>query len=234
MKKTILVIEDEKVTRDNLLSFLISEGFDAISADNGIIGIDLATNNLPDLIICDILMPEMDGYDVLFNLQQNETTKSIPFIFLTVTNEEEFLAQNQLFTPDDYLRKPVTSKRLRKAINAKLNNRQVNQWASSSQLELELKQIKEKLNSLEEYTLAKDSLLANVCKHLKLSLTNINRDIRELKKQEYSFELNQCVEKIQKEFISMFTLINQVSELQDIVTLDNYQILEEFDIPDLN
>ncbi|MEM8613386.1 MAG: response regulator, partial [Cyanobacteria bacterium P01_H01_bin.105] len=83
MTQTILVIEDEAQTRDIFLRCLKFEKFKGIGAENGSTGVRLATQHRPDLVVCDIMMPDMDGYEVLSSLRQNEVTASIPFIFLT-------------------------------------------------------------------------------------------------------------------------------------------------------
>lgn len=79
----ILVIEDETNVRQNLLELLRCENFDVIAAENGYIGVQLANEEIPDLIICDVMMPELDGHGVLKILRQQLTTATIPFIFLT-------------------------------------------------------------------------------------------------------------------------------------------------------
>ncbi|NJM97053.1 MAG: response regulator [Phormidesmis sp. RL_2_1] len=123
MPETILVIEDERMTRTNLLGFLRSEGYESLGAANGKEGIQLAQRHLPDLIICDILMPELDGYDVLMTLQKNPQTASIPFIFLTVAADEDGFRHGLSLGADDYLSKPVTSKQLGAAITAQLKKK---------------------------------------------------------------------------------------------------------------
>lgn len=121
MKKKILVIEDERATRTNILGFLDSEGFDAIGAENGHLGIQAAKTHIPHLIICDVLMPGLDGYDVLTQLQGDPTTADIPFIFLTVETDRQGLNQGLEMGSDDYLRKPITDERLRSAIKNRLH-----------------------------------------------------------------------------------------------------------------
>ena len=81
----ILVIEDEAELRTNVARLLKAEGFEVLTAENGAVGVDTAVALLPDLIICDISMPEMDGFGVLFSLRENVTTSHIPFIFLTAS-----------------------------------------------------------------------------------------------------------------------------------------------------
>ena len=102
----ILVIEDEQDICLNILKALEYEGFEAIGAENGRSGVQLAKQHLPDLVICDILMPELSGYGVLIELRRNQQTASIPFIFLTAkTGQEDFQKGIQLGA-DAYLTKP--------------------------------------------------------------------------------------------------------------------------------
>jgi diguanylate cyclase (GGDEF)-like protein len=119
--QTILVIEDESIIRENLLRLLKAEHFRAIGAEDGRVGLQLAQTQPPDLILCDILMPQMDGYEVLKHLQQNPATAPIPFLFLTAkANKDDFRAGMDLGA-DDYLTKPFTSAQVLKAIATRLN-----------------------------------------------------------------------------------------------------------------
>jgi CheY-like chemotaxis protein len=228
MVKKILVIEHEKIIRDNLLRFLNSEAFNVLVAENGEIGVNLAIDNIPDLIICDILLPEMDGYDVLLYLQQNPKTMTIPFIFLIATNEKDFLLKNQLFSQDDYLQKPISKDKLRRLIANKLSQPEVDLQKSSYEYQLQLDQVEEQLRKLTEYSRAKDNLLVNLCQNLRQSLSFLSKEIKILKNLNLSQEQNDCIERIQKEFLSMLTRINQVSELQRIISPENYLLLEQF------
>ena len=106
--KKILVIEDELSLRQNLLDLLDAEDFDAVGADNGRIGIKLAQQTVPDLIICDVMMPELDGYEVVKTLRRNPATATIPFIFLTAKADKTDLRQGMELGADDYLTKPFT------------------------------------------------------------------------------------------------------------------------------
>lgn len=116
----ILVIEDERSIRLNLLKLLSAEGFQTISADNGRTGVQLALIEQPDVIICDVLMPELDGYGVLKTLQQNPVTATIPFIFLTAKTERSDWRQAMALGADDYLTKPFTRAELLDAIASRL------------------------------------------------------------------------------------------------------------------
>jgi YesN/AraC family two-component response regulator len=114
--KKILVIEDEAQNRNSLLKYLKAEGFDAIGMENSGVGLKQPQEQLPDLVLCDIRMLELDGYGVLAALHQNPVTARITFIFLTVKGTEAELRQGMELEADDYLTKPSTVEELLKAI----------------------------------------------------------------------------------------------------------------------
>ena len=116
----ILVIEDEPEMRRNLLMILKLEQFQPLGAENGRIGVALAQREAPDLILCDIMMPELDGHGVLAALRQDPATANIPFIFLTAKGEKADLRQGMNLGADDYLTKPVARADLLRAVTARL------------------------------------------------------------------------------------------------------------------
>ena len=116
----ILVIEDDNVTRNLYLKGLKAKGFDAIGADNGLAGIQRAQDRIPDLVICDITMPDMDGYDVLTTLRRDPVTAIIPFIFLTGSSTRADVRKAMELGADDYLTKPSTLDELLKVIATRL------------------------------------------------------------------------------------------------------------------
>ncbi|PZV16189.1 MAG: GGDEF domain-containing response regulator [Pseudanabaena sp.] len=117
---TILVIEDVEALREEIMETLSYEGFDVLGAENGLIGVQIAKTYLPNLIICDIAMPELDGYGTLIALRQEPKTSMIPFIFLTAMTEKADMRQAMQLGADDYLTKPFTSAELFGAIAARL------------------------------------------------------------------------------------------------------------------
>jgi signal transduction histidine kinase len=118
--KKILVIEDMPSIREETLTLLELEAFEVMGAENGVVGVQLAQKQLPDLIICDIMMPELDGYGVLETLRKNPATATIPFIFLTAKAEKADLRQGMALGADDYITKPFTADELLAAVNARL------------------------------------------------------------------------------------------------------------------
>ncbi|MBN3926894.1 response regulator [Nostoc sp. NMS4] len=117
---TILIIEDEPQVRENIQEILQLSDFKTLIAVNGKIGLEIAQKNLPDLIICDIMMPELDGYSVLSALRKNEATINIPLIFVTAKAERSDFRQGMDFGADDYLTKPFTPEELLSAIASRL------------------------------------------------------------------------------------------------------------------
>jgi DNA-binding response OmpR family regulator len=122
----ILIIEDEPETRDMFLEALREEGFEVIGAENGRVGIQKIQKYLPDLIICDVAMPELNGNQVLATLRQNSSTAMIPLIFLTAITSESQQHQGIQLEANDYLTKPCTIEKLLEAI-AKISNHSLNQ-----------------------------------------------------------------------------------------------------------
>ncbi|WP_445173346.1 EAL domain-containing protein [Microcoleus sp.] len=122
--KKILVIEDEQIIRENILKLLKAEGFDVTGAENGAQGLNAAVSNLPDVIICDVMMPELDGYGVLMALRSNPVTATLPFVFLTGKAERSEMRQGMELGADDYLTKPFTKAELVGAISSRLKKQE--------------------------------------------------------------------------------------------------------------
>jgi DNA-binding NarL/FixJ family response regulator len=117
---TILIVEDQPDMRRNLATILEMENYTVITASNGRAGLDLARRRKPSLILCDVMMPEMDGYMVLQSLRANSETAGTPFIFLTAKSEKVDLRAGMNLGADDYLTKPVTATDLLAAVGARL------------------------------------------------------------------------------------------------------------------
>src|SRR5258708_22703695 len=118
--KKILVIEDEPEMRRNITALLRYKEYEPIGAENGRLGLEMARREKPDLILCDVMMPELDGYGVLRALQADAQLALIPFIFLTAKGEKDDLRSGMNLGADDYLTKPVANNDLVQAIEARL------------------------------------------------------------------------------------------------------------------
>lgn len=120
MTKKVLLIEDDAVLRENTAELLGLLDYQVITAANGKIGVDKAIKEQPHIIVCDIMMPELDGYDVLELLSNDAHTKYIPFIFLSAKTERQDVRKGMNLGADDYITKPFNEDDLVSAIESRL------------------------------------------------------------------------------------------------------------------
>src|SRR5215207_8957285 len=125
MNKTILVIDDNSNIRDNTAEILELAGYKTFTAENGKQGVDIAVKEKPAVIVCDIMMPELDGYGVLHLLRKNPDTRNIPFIFLTAKAERSDFRKGMEMGADDYLTKPFDDVELLNAIESRLKKNDI-------------------------------------------------------------------------------------------------------------
>lgn len=148
--KHILLIEDDVVLRENIAELLELSNYNVITASHGKSGVFMAKEHLPDIIVCDIMMPEMDGYGVLKELSKIENTRHIPFIFLSAKTEYKDVRKGMDMGADDYLTKPFHEKELKNAIESRLAKASILQDIRDEyQVKID-KYLKEELNTLED------------------------------------------------------------------------------------
>ncbi|MFM2432459.1 MAG: hypothetical protein RLZZ511_3673 [Cyanobacteriota bacterium] len=133
--RNVLVIEDEPQIRENLHEILTLCNFNAIAVANGLQGLDALKVMLPDIILCDVNMPEMDGHDFLRMVQTDQLTANIPFIFLTSNASRPDVRSGMELGASDYLTKPVQADELIKAINVQIAKQTIAQRQSEEQLD---------------------------------------------------------------------------------------------------
>jgi DNA-binding NarL/FixJ family response regulator len=119
--KTILLIEDQPDMRENIATILEMEDYAVLTANDGEEGMELARDEKPDLILCDVMMPKMDGYDVLHALRGDSSIRGTPFVFLTAKGEKRDQRAGMNLGADDYLTKPVTAEDLLATVSARLD-----------------------------------------------------------------------------------------------------------------
>jgi signal transduction histidine kinase len=150
----ILVIEDEAILREEVIEWLTLEGYEATGAADGIAGVGAAFHHRPDLIICDVTMPRLDGYGVLLELRANPATADIPFIFLTARASHEDIRVGMDLGADDYVTKPFTRLELLNTVQTRLEKKSVHdaqsqaeieQWKQAFEQEREQRQFKARL-----------------------------------------------------------------------------------------
>jgi CheY-like chemotaxis protein len=134
-QRTVLIIDDHVDIRENTAEILDLAGYKTFKAENGKRGVDLAVKEKPSIIICDIMMPELDGYGVLHLLRKNTDTQNIPFIFLTAKTERSDFRKGMEMGADDYITKPFDDIELLSAIEIRLKKADIldHRYAASPQ-----------------------------------------------------------------------------------------------------
>ncbi len=120
MDESILIIEDNASLRENASEILKLANYNVLSAENGIIGVELARQHKPNLILCDIVMPELDGYGVLQILENNEDLLGIPFVFISAKSDKKDFRKAMDMGADDYLMKPFDGDDLLRVVSSRL------------------------------------------------------------------------------------------------------------------
>jgi CRP-like cAMP-binding protein/FixJ family two-component response regulator len=120
MTKKVLLIEDDAVLRENTAELLELSNYEVMVAPNGKVGVEMAKNQSPDIIVCDIMMPELDGYGVLELLSKDDNTKYTPFIFLSAKTERKDVRKGMDLGADDYITKPFSEDELISAIESRI------------------------------------------------------------------------------------------------------------------
>ena len=167
----ILVIEDEVEIRSNLLELLSIEDYDVVAADNGVTGLLGAIEHSPDLIICDVMMPELDGYHVLQALRQEPETLTVPFIFLTALANKGDIRRGMVLGADDYLTKPFTRSDVLTAVETRLQKQASQAQIHDGQvavLRQEMQRVRAGLNSNQA------ELLTDMRHHLKDAVAKLD------------------------------------------------------------
>jgi two-component system, sensor histidine kinase and response regulator len=137
----ILVVDDERFLREDISDVLALEGFEVYTAANGREGIELARLHQPDLVICDIAMPELDGYQVLLEMRKDPAMNATPFIFVTARTDRSNVRQGMEMGADDYITKPFTNKELITAIRARLSRQESVRVANEHDLDTAKQQL---------------------------------------------------------------------------------------------
>lgn len=171
MKAKILIIEDNKDVRENIEEILFLSDYDVTTAANGKLGVQAALTNRPNLIICDIMMPELDGYGVLKILNNNPSLADIPFIFLSAKTEKFDVRRGMMLGATDFLTKPFDDQELLEVIDIRLKKASVSTLENNSMMQLS------------EVSVEKAKI--------KLSSLIGDKEKRQLKKRESLFEVGQ-------------------------------------------
>ncbi|MBN3962681.1 response regulator [Nostoc sp. NMS8] len=197
----ILVIEDEPSLREEILDILESEGFDVMGAEDGVQGLHLAQTTPFDLILCDVMLPEADGYTVLSSLRQHPDTALIPFIFLTAKATRENVRQGMELGADDYLTKPFRTDELLNAITSRLTKQAA------------IIQIHQKVIHLQHSNLLKDEFIETASQELRRPATNIMMALKLLRQASNPEQTQRYIDRLQQECSREINLINDLLDL---------------------
>lgn len=223
----ILVIEDDALVRENIQEILELEDFATITAADGFLGLQLAKAEIPDLIICDIMMPRLDGYGLLAALRQNATTNSIPLIFLTAKADRSELRQGMELGADDYLTKPFTPSELLRAIAARLE-KQANVMQHYSQERHRVEKLQRRMQESQKIAYIKEDLLKKLSQDLRDPVSNINMAIYLLKNSTSPAERDRYINILQNECAREIALLNEVSNLHELLSPGKAKVLYQF------
>jgi two-component system alkaline phosphatase synthesis response regulator PhoP len=235
----ILVIEDETLVRENIEQILELLGYTAVTANNGSVGLQLTKAQKPDLIICDIMMPELNGYGVLKAIRQNPATESIPVIFLTAKENRTDLRQAMELGADDYIPKPFTPEELQKAIEARLARAKKvayikQQYEQERQQTVKLKQQiqinQQKLQESQQLVDMWDEVLQKLSQDLRNPLSSMNMAIHMLKQAQSDTEREKYLNILQKECERETQLLNEIENLKTLLTPENAKLLQKFNL----
>lgn len=229
LMKKILVIEDDASVGTNIVEILQSGGFEVIVAEDGETGVQVAKQNIPDLIICDIMMPGLDGYGVLAALREQPNTAMIPFIFLTAKTTREDFRQGMNSGADDYITKPFRRNELLEAVTARLKKQAI-LLQEYSVYDKRARELQQKMQELQLLNETQDKLLKQLIEKLSNPLTNINMAIQMLKTMPAGAKRDRYLEILQEEFEHEIQLLNQLSDLQELLTPDNIKLLRQFNL----
>jgi DNA-binding response OmpR family regulator/anti-sigma regulatory factor (Ser/Thr protein kinase) len=204
-KKRILLIDDSEFILESTSTLLMFEGYDVITAPEGETGIKLATSENPDLIICDVSMPGLSGYDVVTAIRANPATATTPFIFLTAFTEKSKMREGMEKGANDYLTKPFTKKELVSAIDS--------QWKRSEKVETQIQSKVETVGKKLNYALPHE--FRTVISQILGSITEMKDGAEVLTKEEIIETCDQVI-----------TVVNRLNRITDnfllFTKLENY------------
>lgn len=220
--KTIIVIEDDYIIRDNVIQILNDSNFIVTGFDDGNLALKNILNSPPDLIICDIMMPKMSGYEIINVIKKNSQTNTIPFIFITAKAENNEIRKGMELGANDYLIKPFTIKQLLNSVNLKIYEKELQNKTLENKLFEKLDAIKIITNH--EYNTPLNGII-NLTDLLISNLNNLAKD----EIIEYLNMIKISAERLTKSKNKLFRIIDLLSNNNnhepETITLSDIQVL---------
>lgn len=231
--KKILVIEDDAAVRSNILDLLEAEDFEAVGAENGFMGAMWAQEYLPDLIICDVMMPEVDGYEVLSALRQVPATAAIPFIFLTAMVDKADIRQGMNLGADDYLTKPFTRAELLGAVTSRFSKQEVVMKRFKTERE-RAEILQQKVRELQQSVNSQGEVLQQLQQEVRHAMPKLTMAIDLLKGIGQGMQRDRFVEVLQKSCQAEISLLNQMPHLQNFLEPETLLLLQKLNLIESN
>lgn len=221
---SVLVIEDDQEILENIEEILELQSFQALTTSSSVAGLQLAKEALPSLVICDVVMPEMDGYTVLSELRQQAETATIPFIFLTGRSERTDVRMGMELGADDYLTKPFTQEELIGAVQSCLNK--YDRLTRQSEAQAQAAQsIEKQLQASQELAEMNSMLLQKLSQGLRHPVSNITIATYMLKQHISDQDLDRYIAILEEECARSTSLLNEVSGLQEYLNPSKINLL---------
>ncbi|PSO51581.1 MAG: response regulator [Cyanobacteria bacterium SW_9_44_58] len=237
MKPNILVIDNEDTIRENVIEFLTSHNMNLLRAQTGEQGLEKAGQEKPDLIICNINLSDMEGFQVLETLKNNTETSFIPVIFVTRKSSRKIYRKAMELGANDYLSFPFTNEELLQAIRTRLQTSTV-PYANSDSINTtnskqgDIDTLQEKVNTLSKKEKMQEQILDKLHEDLRSNLSKIKIAIYMLKNEANADKRQRYIKILEEECNWEMELLDKVSELRNLLTPDNLKFLERYDFLD--
>ncbi|WOD40278.1 response regulator [Nodosilinea sp. E11] len=225
----ILIIEDEPSVLDNLQDILTLENYAVVIAHNGRQGVEAALEHRPDLILCDVMMPEMDGFEVVKVLRETPTTQTIPFIFLTAKADRLDQREGMDLGADDYLTKPFRPQEVLRAIRTRLERNAALMQPYRDEAE-RAKTLTQQLHDNTELATMQENLLSKLSEDLREPLGNVNLALHMLGQAKTEADRDRYINVLKQEYAREIRLLKDVANLQEMLTPDNLKVLRQFNL----
>lgn len=231
-QRKVLVVEDETYVRANIQEILELEGYQVIATGNGSTGVQLARTERPDLLICDLTMPRMDGYDLLAVLRQDPLTASIPVIILTAKAERSDQRLAMELGADDYITKPFDPSELLRAIAIRFEKQTLvmkqylKQHEQAEKLEGEVRENQQQIQASLQLAEMRGSLVQQLCQELRNPLSSISMAIQMLKEATSDAERDRYLKVLKEAYDREVALLSQGEQLQGLLSMENLKTLK--------
>lgn len=230
----ILVIEDENALRLNLAEILELADFSVISAADGNTGLHLAKYKYPDLILCDIMMPGLDGYEVLRQLRNDPKCAKIPLIFITAKVDRDDIRQGMGLGADDYITKPCQPAEILTAVNARLkrhsalNQAYLEETQKTEVLHQEIKKKRTDLENCQQLAEIRGKLLEKVSQDLRDPLSSINMALFMIKEAKTEHNRHKYLSMLKQAYCQELEILEEIDTLHELLTAENTKLLRTY------